>query len=85
MNKPNENVNPTEVFAGNIVDVGLVKSMLEDAGIHAFLKDEIVGMLSPWFTSPGGAGSIKVLVAKTDEADAKAVVSAFENNINEIK
>ncbi len=78
---PNERVDPTEVFAGNIIDVGVVKSMLEDAGIHAFLKDEIVGMLSPWFTAPGGAGSIKVLVAQADAALAKAVVDKYEKNI----
>lgn len=77
----NESVNPTEVFAGNIVEVGIVKTLLEDAGIHAFLEDEIVGMLGPWFTAPGGAGSIKVVVAQADAALAKAVVDEYEKNI----
>jgi len=81
MMQPNERVDPTEVYAGNIVDVGVVKTLLEDAGIHAYLKDEIIGMLSPWFTDAGGAGSIKVMVAKVDADVAKSVVAEYEKNI----
>jgi len=84
MMKPNERVDPTEVYAGNIVDVGVVKSLLEDAGIHAYLKDEIVGMLGPWFTDAGGAGSIKVLVAGDDAEAAKMVVAKYEKNIKPV-
>jgi len=35
------------VYAGTSVDAGFVKSLLEDAGIAAFLKDEIMGTLAP--------------------------------------
>lgn len=83
MMQSNESVNPTEVFAGNIVEVGVVKTLLEDAGIHAYLKDEIIGMLTPWWTAPGGAGSIKVVVAKADAEAAKDVVDEYEKNIKE--
>jgi len=51
-----------EVFAGNIVEVGLVQSLLDKEGIQSWLKDEVMGTLNPWYTSPGGAGAIKVLV-----------------------
>jgi hypothetical protein len=84
MMKPNERVDPTEVYAGNIVDVGVVKTLLEDAGIHAYLKDEFVGMLGPWVTDAGGAGSIKVLVAKDDVEAAKSVVDKYEKNIKPV-
>jgi hypothetical protein len=32
------------VFAGNLVEADLVKSLLDDAGINSFLKDEILGL-----------------------------------------
>ena len=46
-----------EVFAGNIVEVGLVQSLLDKDGIQSWLKDEVMGTLNPWYTSPGGTGA----------------------------
>ena len=72
---------PVEVFAGTAWHAGLLRSMLEDAGIEAFLKDEIIGTLSPWWAAPGGAGSVKVVVSVPDYQKAKAIVSEYEANM----
>jgi len=77
----NEN-DPVEVFAGSIAQVGLVKSLLENAEIEAFLKDEILGTLNPWWTSPGGAGPIRIMVAFKDFEKAKSIIDDYEKNIN---
>ena len=37
-----------EVFAGSAWEASLVKSLLENAEIEAFLKDEIRGTTFPW-------------------------------------
>ena len=69
-----------EVFAGNIVEVGLVQSLLDKDGIQTWLKDEIVGTLNPWYAAPGGSGAIKVLVLKDDYDKAKLIIEEYERS-----
>ena len=79
--KEDGKMNPVEVFAGTMWQVGLVKSLLENAEIEAFLADEIVGTLSPWWTAPGGVGSIKVFVSNEDHDKAKGIVKEYEEHL----
>ena len=65
------------VYAGNSLEAGLIKGILEDAGIAVFLKDEIVGTIAPFCVTPGGAGAIKVLVLKKDSDRAKTLIQEF--------
>ncbi len=71
---------PVEVYSGDIMQAGLLKSLLENAEISAYLKDEIMGTLNPWWTAPGGAGAVKVFVSGEDAERAKEVVLQFEKN-----
>ncbi len=73
-------IEPVEIFAGTTWQAGIVKSLLENAGIVAFLKDAIMGTLNPWWTAPSGAGSIKVFVSNLDYDKAKSIVDEFEKN-----
>ena len=79
--KKNDDIEPVEVFAGTIWGAEMVKSLLENAEIEAFLIDENTGTLAPWYTSPGGAGSVRVVVSSVDYERARAVVEEYENNI----
>ncbi len=76
----NEN-DPIEIFAGNMVEAGMVKSLLENAEIHAFLKDELMGTLNPWYVSAGGVGSVKIVVSYRDYPRAKLIVDEYDHNI----
>jgi hypothetical protein len=69
-----------KVFSGTTWQAEMVKSLLENAEIKAFVKDSIMGTLAPWYTAPGGAGSVKVLVSSTDFEIAKQIVSEYEAN-----
>ncbi len=71
-----------EVFAGNIIEAGMVCSLLESAGIHAYLKDEIMGTMNPWFVSAGGVGAVKVLVSALDSEEAKLVIDNYRDSSN---
>ena len=64
------------VYSGTIVQADLLKCLLEGAGIHVVLEDEFIGMIAP-YVSPGGAGAVKVLVAKTDVDQARTIVEDF--------
>lgn len=80
---PDNNNEPVEVFAGTAWHAGLLKSLLENAEIEAFLIDEIIGTLNPWWTAPGGAGSVKVVVDPANYDKAMLIVTEFESNMRE--
>jgi hypothetical protein len=67
-----------EVFAGNIIEAGMVVHVLSSHGIETELRDELLGMLAPWVASPGGAGAVKVLVSIDDAQAATTII----NNIS---
>lgn len=69
------------VFAGTATQAAMVKSLLENAEIQAFLKDEIFGTLEPWVADAGGAGPVKVIVSSADAERAQLVVEEYEKNI----
>lgn len=70
-----------EIYSGDIVEAGMIKSMLESEDIKAFLKDEIMGTLMPWWVTPGGAGSVRVIVTQEDAERARLVVQEYEKNV----
>jgi len=75
-----DNIRSVIVFAGTAMEATMVKSLLENAEIQAFLKDEVFGTLEPWVTGPGGAGAVKVMVSSVDAENAKIVVEEYERN-----
>ncbi len=77
----NDNPEPVMIFAGTAWEAGIVKSLLENAEIEAFLKDEIMGTLNPWWIAPGGAGSVKVFISADDFEKASQVVKDFQENL----
>ena len=78
--KKDKGITPVEVFAGTLVQATLVKSLLENAEIDAYLKDEFAGTLYPWHTTPGGVGAVKVYVSSLDHEKARIVVDEYESN-----
>jgi hypothetical protein len=75
-------INPVEVFAGTAVQATMVKSLLENAEINAYLKDEFTGIIAPWHSTPGGVGAVKVFVSSVDYERAQQVVDEYERNLN---
>ncbi|MFY9154474.1 MAG: DUF2007-related protein [Prolixibacteraceae bacterium] len=72
-----QEIYPVIVFEGNDWQAAMVKSLLENAEIEAFLKDEKMGVLAPWNVAAGGAGSVKVIVSNLDLERAREVVDEF--------
>ncbi len=81
--KPYHEIEPVEIFSGTIWEAGMLKSLLEDAEIEAFLKDEFTGTMAPWYTAGGGAGAVKVIVSSSDYKQAEAIVDEFNKNIRQ--
>ncbi len=79
----NNEISFTQVYAGNILEAGMVQSLLESADINAFLKDEIMGTLQPWWAAGGGAGAVKVMVSTADLESARLIVEEYENGFRD--
>ncbi|MFZ9661241.1 MAG: DUF2007 domain-containing protein [Chitinophagaceae bacterium] len=81
MSKANDKNEPVVVFSGNIFEVGFIRSLLENEDIPCFLKDEYMGTIEPWVVSPGGAGSVKLLVPSEHQERALSIIRD-QNEIN---
>lgn len=81
--EPKDELNPVEVFAGTAWQAGLLKSMLEDNELEAFLGDEILGNYTPWHSAAGSAGAVRVFVAQNDYDSAKIIVDQYYENLDE--
>jgi hypothetical protein len=69
-----------EVFSGTSIEAGIVMSMLKDAEVEAFLKDDYMGTIAPWHVSGGGAGAVKIVVSIVELEKAKVVIEDYNNN-----
>lgn len=76
--KPDNEIYPVEVFDGNDWEASMVKSLLDNAEIEAFIKDDKMGVLEPWTVAGGGAGSVKIFVSNVDCEKANEVIDQFE-------
>ena len=71
------------VFRGNTFEANLVKGLLEDAGIVAFLNNEVMGNLAPWYVAPGGAGAVSVIISDQDSDEARPIIDKFINDMTD--
>ncbi len=75
-----KDIKSVEIFKGTPWQAQMVKNLLEDSKINAFLQDEIIGSLNlPW-ESAGGVGQVKVIVSSSDYENAKLIVDKYKNN-----
>lgn len=71
---------PVTVFSGMLWEAELVKAMLLDAEIYAFLSDKIFGGVLPPIYSATDTGQVKVKVSSRDVEQAQEIVAEFEKN-----
>ncbi len=71
------NENLVVAFTGNRIEADVMKSLLDNARIPNFLKDEFIGGLTPWAITPGGVGAVKVLITEKDIERARPIVEKF--------
>lgn len=69
--------NPMVVFEGTMWETAMLKSLLENAEIRAYMNNEINGSGQGGIPSPIPGGNIRVLVANADYEKAMIVVNDF--------
>ena len=71
---------PITVYSGMLWEAELVKAMLLDEEIFAFLSDKIFGGVLPPIYSATDTGQVKVMVSSRDAERAQTIVAKFEKN-----
>lgn len=73
---------PYEVFSGTAWEVGLIKSLLDNAEIEAFIMYGGDGAVVPW-DAKGGLPVNRVFVAQRDYDNAKEVIRQYYEAMKE--
>ena len=71
-----------EIFAGELWQAEMIKEMLEDNGIQAYLGNELMGNIAPWIVTPGGAASVKLNISTSDYVRSKELIDELNSNNN---
>ncbi|MEI7830092.1 MAG: DUF2007 domain-containing protein [Prolixibacteraceae bacterium] len=80
MDSKNE-IKPVVVFTGTTWQAGMVKSLLEDAGIEAFVLEHASATYNPGWNLPGEGGSVRVMISDQDLEEAKPIVNGYLENL----
>ena len=79
--KTSNNIKAVELYSGTLWEVELLRSLLENAEIESYIKDEIIGTNFPWHASPGGANPIKVIISNLDFDKALIILEDFKKSL----
>ena len=63
-----------EIYSGSPFEAEMVRNLLIDNGIDAYLKDAYIGMIAPWQSSAGGVGAVRVVVPGFEAERAKSII-----------
>lgn len=69
-----------EVFSGELWKATMIKNVLDDNNIQAFLQNRLMGVIEPWVVSPGGFEPVKVVVSNADYDKALALVEEYNQS-----
>jgi len=69
-----------EVFSGELWKATMIKNILEDNSIPAFLNNEYLGSVAPYLVDAGGIPDVKVVVNSGQEETALKLVEEFNNS-----
>ena len=76
------NLEFVEIFAGELWQAEMIKEMLEDNGIQAYMKNELMGNIAPWIIAPGGTASVKINISTSDSVRSKELIDELNSNNN---
>lgn len=68
---------PIVVYTGTAWQAEELQGLLEDGGIEAYLRDEVMGRIDAPALLPGAIGAVKLVVRREDQARAEALLREF--------
>lgn len=67
-----------EVFAGELWKSTMIKNMLEENSIQAFLENEYSGSIAPFQVTLGGVNPVNVVVSSEDYEKSLQLIKDFD-------
>ena len=68
---------PIVIFTGAVWQAEQLRGLLQNAGIDAFLRDEVMGRIDAPALAAGAIGAVKVVVTREHAAQAEQVLRDF--------
>jgi hypothetical protein len=65
------------VYTGGAADTGVLRDLLEAAGVTVRLGDEVMGTMAPYVIAGGTTAAVKVLVREDQVNAARGIVVEF--------
>lgn len=75
--KKEDDFDLVEIYAGTPFEAEMVRNLLIENGIDAFLKDAYIGMIAPWQSSAGGVGAVRVVVPGYASEKARIIIADY--------
>ncbi len=69
-----------EIYSGESMKMQMIVNLLQENGIPAFLKNEFMGNIAPFYITPGGTGATSVEVPDNFAEEAKQIIDNFFNS-----
>lgn len=69
-----------EVFAGELRQATTVLEILNDNQIEAYLQNENMGTIAPWYVAAGGSNPVKVIVSTSDYDASMKLINEFNQS-----
>ena len=68
-----------EIFSGTVWEAEMIKSLLGNASIHSFLRNNV---LNTHFYEPIIADGVKVMILESNYEEAKSIVDEYYRNLS---
>ena len=68
------------IYRGNPIEAEMIKDFLNDNGVVATLKNQLMGSIAPWHVSPGGFNPVEIEILLKDREKALELINVFNNS-----
>ena len=77
--KKQKDSEPVLIFTGQSWEAEMLKNIMENNGIEAYINNEHIGTMLPFYTTPG-MGAVRLVVSQSDYENACNIVAEFEKD-----
>ena len=70
----------TEIYAGDSIKAKMIANLLQENGIPAFVRNQLLGQIAPFCVTLGGSNATSVEVMTEHAEEAEAIIRNFFGN-----
>jgi hypothetical protein len=75
-------IKPVEIFAGSFIEAGLIKTLLENAEIIAYLTNDT---LKPMNSLSFGSNVVRIIISSDDYEKASEIIKGYYQSLGSEK